>query len=83
VKIYDLCEADGMLTATSSSLNLPAGLSDGSYNAQIPGRHMLFLVGGDAGSNIVIIDVSGASGSWNVLAPAIPFFSNIRLVLYT
>ncbi|MDM7938983.1 MAG: hypothetical protein QUS07_01405, partial [Methanothrix sp.] len=42
VKIYDLCEADGMLTATSSSLNLPAGLSDGSYNAQIPGRHMLF-----------------------------------------
>lgn len=66
VKIYDLCEAGGILTATSSSLNLPAGLSDGSYTVQIPGRHMLFLVGEDTGSNIVIIDVSGASGGWAV-----------------
>jgi hypothetical protein len=51
------------LTGTTTSINLAAGYSQGSYQVVAAGRHVLILSSGNAVSNAVIIDVGGQAGT--------------------
>src|SRR5512137_1936742 len=53
VKLYDLLETGAELTGTTSSINLAAGYSQGSYQVGAAGHHILFLTSGSAASNVV------------------------------
>jgi hypothetical protein len=63
VKLYDIWEGGAGLMGTITSINLPAGYSQESYQAATAGRHMLILSSGNTASNAVIVDVEGQVGA--------------------
>jgi len=57
-KLCDIQEAGSALTGYSVSMTLPTGYSDGIYQANSAGRHILMLIAGNSASNVVIIEVA-------------------------
>lgn len=66
--LYDILETAGGIRGNATPLSLPMGMSRGSLQATVIGRHILILISGNSASNVVILDVgqtsSSASGSW-------------------
>lgn len=66
--LYDILETAGGIRGNATPLSLPMGMSRGSLQAAVPGRHILMLISGNSASNVVILDVgqagSSAGGVW-------------------
>jgi len=83
-KLYDIWDEGAGLTGIITTINLPTGYSQESYQPSTSGRHVLFLSLGNEASNVVIVDVGGQAGAGSTIgsnsnAPANPLGSSSSL----